>query len=390
MTNGVLFGRVCVAVSLLLPACVVASDAVYAADSWRIVEIRPEGRVHLRQQATSRSRILAYIPGTARGLKQLGCSGKWCKTEFRGKTGWVFKRYLAPDSAGKNKSTRQAQPTRNLADLDENDMAALSEAKTLHVFNPEGQAISVYAFPSETLPIAGRLHDGTDSVEGLGACVKGWCYIRSGPLIGWLPALILAPAHEGGNGDNETTASIAATLAPPDPHKEQALNNTINTATQAALDTEARTAPLFSDTGNKYYSLAGLAGRETLPIRAEPNERSSVVGQIEQEEKRIEGLKDCSGKWCLIRVHALRGWIERRHLADPEVAGSQVFKVTGLPLWSPLEVIDRPSRDADIVGEIPAYATGIVPIGGCDDNLCHVRYLGLAGWVEGKHLTPQQ
>lgn len=389
MTNGALFGRVCVAVSLLLPACVVTIDAAYAADRWRIVEIRPEGRVHLRQQATSRSRILAYIPGTARGLKQLGCSGKWCRTEYRGKTGWVFKRYLAPENTARSQPKRQAPSVKNLAYLDEHDMAALSEAKTLHVFNPEGQAISVYAFPSETLPIAGRLNDGTDSVEGLGACVKGWCYVRSGPLIGWLPALILAPAHDGEN-DNETTASIAATLASPDPHKERALNNTINTATQAALDTETRPAPLFSETGNKYYSLAGLAGKEALPIRSEPNERASIVGQIVQEEKRVEGLKDCSGKWCLIRVNELRGWIERRHLADPEVAGSQVFKVTGLALWSPLEVIDRPGGDADIVGEIPAYATGIVPIGGCDDKLCHVRYLGLAGWVDGKHLAPQK
>lgn len=388
MTNGVLFGRVFVAVSLLLPACVVSFDAAHAADRWRIVEINPEGRVHLRQQATSRSRILAYIPGNARGLKQLGCSGKWCKIEFRGKTGWVFKRYLAPENAGRSQASKPAPTTTNLAYLDEHDMAALSEAKTLHVFNPEGGAISVYAFPSETLPIAGRLSDGIDSVEGLGACVKGWCYVRSGPLIGWLPALILAPA-DGDRDDSETTASIAATLAPLDPHKEQALNNTINTATQAALDADTRPAPLFSERGNKYYSLAGLGGKETLPVRSEPDDRASIVGQIEKGETRIEGLKDCSGKWCLIRVNSLRGWIERRHLADPEVEGSQVFRVTGLPLWSPLEVVDRPSGDADVVGEIPSYATGVVPIGGCDDKLCHVRYLGLSGWVQGKHLASQ-
>ncbi len=390
MTHWVLFGRVFATVSLFLSACIVISHPVHAADGWRIVEIHPKGRVHLRQHATSRSRILAYIPGDARGLKRLGCQGKWCKTVFRGKTGWVFKRYLAPDRTARHGSKQQANVVKDLVDLDQRDMAALSEAKKFHVFNPAGKRVSVYAFPSETLPIAGHLNDGINSVEGLGACVKGWCYVRSGPLIGWLPALILVPAHEGAGDNSETTASIAAALAQPDHQKEQALNNTINTATQASPNTAEKTAPLFSDAGNKYYSLAGLAGRETLPIRSEPSDRSSIVGRIEQNEHRIEGLKNCSGKWCLVRVEGIRGWIERRHLADPEVAGSQIFKVTGRPLWSPLEVVDQPGRKANVVGEIPSYATGIVPIGGCDEKICHVRYLGLAGWVDGKHLTPQQ
>lgn len=388
MTNWVLIGRVFAAVSLFISACIVTSYSAHAADSWRIVEIRPEGRVHLRQRATSRSRILAYIPGDAHGLKHLGCAGKWCKTEFRGKTGWVYRRYLAPEANTPAPRQRHASLPKDLTELDERDMAALSEAKKLRVFNPVGKTVSVYAFPSETLPIAGRLNDGINSVEGLGACVKGWCYIRSGPLIGWLPALILAPAHEGEDANSETTASITSELVQPG-HKEHSLNNTINTATRVSLNIDAESGPVLSKTGNKYYGLAGLAGEETLPIYASPGDDARIVGRIGQNEKRIEGLKNCSGKWCLVRVKGLRGWVERRHLADPEVAGSQVFKVTGLPLWSQLEVVDRPGGQANVVGEIPSYATGIVPIGGCDEALCHVRYLGVAGWVDGKHLTPQ-
>lgn len=392
MTNWILFGRRVTAVCLFLSICFVMSYPARADDGWRIVEIRPEGRVHLRQHASNRSRILDYIPGDARGLKRLGCQGKWCKTVFHGKTGWVYRRYLAPDRAAARGNTPQnINVRRNLADLDEGDLAALSQAKALSVFNPAGKAIPVYAFPSETLPIAGRLDDGVNSVEGLGACIKGWCYIRSGPLIGWLPALILAPVQDGDKGDHESTATIAATLAHSNEEKEQpALNNTINTATRASPDIAELPASLYSKAGNKFYSLAGLAGKETLPIHAKPSDRSKIVGRIDQNEEQVEGLKNCSGKWCLIRVNGIRGWIERRHLADPAVDDSLAFKVTGLPLWSPLEVVDQPGKTANVIGEIPSYATGIVPIGDCDETICHVRYLGIAGWVDGKHLTPQQ
>lgn len=392
MTNWILPCRLVTAVCLFLSICFVTSFQARAGDSWRIVEISPEGRVHLRQHASNRSRILAYIPGNARGLKRLGCQGKWCRTVFRGKTGWVYKRYLAPDRvAARNNTPQNVNIRRNLADLDEGDLAALSQAKELSVFNPAGKAIPVYAFPSETLPIAGRLDDGVNSVEGLGACVKGWCYIRSGPLIGWLPAFILAPVHDGDEGDHETTAAIAETLAHTDEQKEQpALNNTINTATQASPDIAEHTASLYSKAGNKFYSLAGLAGKETLPIHAKPSDRSRIVGRIEQNEKQVEGLKNCSGKWCLVRVNDIRGWIERRHLADPEIDDSQTFKVTGLPFWSPLDVVDRPGKKASVVDKIPSYATGIVPIGDCNETICHVRYLGIAGWVDRTHLTPLQ
>ena len=388
MTYRILFGRFSAAVILVAANCFVASIPAFSAEGWRVVGIKLEGRVHLRQQATSRSKIVAYIPGNARGLKNLGCQGNWCKTKFRNITGWVFKRYLAPDKekVAATVTTNSTDP--DLLELDSRDMAALSEAKKLYVFNPAGRTISVYAFPSETLPIAGHLSDGVTSVEGLGACIKGWCYIRSGPLIGWLPAFVLAPATKGADDNRDTTASIHAELVEPENQNERALNTTTTTATQASITTGEQT-PVLSPAGNKYYSIAGLAGEQTLPIHAKASERSKILGRIEQDENRIEGLRKCLGKWCLVRVKSIKGWIERRHLADPEVFGSQVFKISGLPLWSPLEVIDQPGEKASVVGEIPAYATGIVPIGGCDKDWCHVRYLGVAGWVEGKYLTSQ-
>ncbi len=376
MTSRVLTVRFSAAMVLFAAAFLGAPASPAFADTWRIVDVRPDGRVHLRERATSRSRVLAYVPGDARSLKGLDCAGSWCRIEFRGITGWIYKRYLAPDDG----SPRIASSALDL----ESDMTALSEAKRLHVFNPAGQPVPVYAFPSDTLPIAGRLNDGVDSVEGLGACVKGWCYIRSGPLIGWLPALILAPADEGG----ESTASIAATLGKPEAQKDDALNATTTTAITAAI----APAPGASDLpagGGKFYKLAGLGGAQSLPLHEAADDKSPVLARIARNETRIEGLRQCAGKWCRVRWNGREGWVERRHLADPAVETSQIFKVTGLPLWQPLDVVDRPGTGAGVVGEIPSYATGIVPIGGCDETWCHVRYLGVAGWVDGRHLKPQ-
>jgi SH3-like domain-containing protein len=75
-------------------------------------------------------------------------------------------------------------------------------------------------------------------------------------------------------------------------------------------------------------------------------------------------------------------------LADDGLKETNNYQVAGIGLLDKLEVIDSPTNDGGVVGHIPAYATGIVPIGRCDDSWCHVRYLGLAGWVRGKYLTP--
>jgi uncharacterized protein YraI len=85
---------------------------------------------------------------------------------------------------------------------------------------------------------------------------------------------------------------------------------------------------------------------------------------------------------------AARRAVLRRHLADESAESSQTFQVSGVALWSALDVLEYPGQDATVVGRIPAYATGIVPIGGCDKTWCQVRYLGIAGWVSGQYLAP--
>jgi SH3-like domain-containing protein len=54
-----------------------------------------------------------------------------------------------------------------------------------------------------------------------------------------------------------------------------------------------------------------------------------------------------------------------------------------------VNVFSYGAPDAEIVGEIPFYAGGIVPVGDCNGEWCHVRYLGLVGFVDTRRLRPQ-
>ena len=124
-------------------------------------------------------------------------------------------------------------------------------------------------------------------------------------------------------------------------------------------------------------------------MREKPDGDSRILAWIPNGAKDVEGLRKCVEKWCLVRHANVSGWVVRRHLADVSVESTQMFQARGVELWGSLDVLDYPNANGNVVGKIPSYATGIVPIGGCDDDWCHVRYLGIAGWVSGQNLEPQ-
>jgi SH3-like domain-containing protein len=336
----------------------------------------------MRVQANNRSKVVAYIPGDARGLIGGRCDGNWCEVEYNGAKGWVFARYLAPDTP----THKEAAPVRKDAEpvaLAPDRIHSLATKKTLQLAKRDGSPIAIYAFPNERLPVAGRLPAETEAVQGLGSCIRDWCYVRSGELVGWLRADAFALDEE--SKDQGTTAALAVTVSQ---EESKALNKTMPTATQTAVQVAAA-MPGGGDLENKTYTLAGLGGQSSLPMREQPDGTSRILAWIPNGAKDVEGLRKCVEKWCLVRHGTVSGWVARRHLADISVESSQTFQAKGVELWGALDVLDYPSANGNVVGKIPSYATGIVPIGGCDDEWCHVRYLGIAGWVSGQYLEPQ-
>lgn len=352
---------------LLFPA---AADA----ESWRVNNVDNSVSIHLRQQPSNKSKVLAYIPVATTGLNGGPCVNDWCPIEFRGLNGFVFSKYLMVEEA----AAKAAPETVASIAKSGGDSDVQEPPKVLALVGNLGAPIPVYAFPNEKLPVAGHLAQGTASVERVGPCIQNWCNIRSGELTGWLRDTVIAKTSGA-----EVTAQTGQPATGADSKETRALNNTETTATQA--DADAPATPLASPAeGNKLYSLAGLTS-SALTMRGEADDNAPIIAFIPSDAKDIEGLHKCSGKWCLVRRGSASGWVERRHLAEEDVEATQQFQVNG---WKAVEVFDQPGSEAGVVGRIPAYATGIVPIGGCDKIWCHVRYLGVAGWVSASALAP--
>jgi len=362
--SGVAFGAAAPAVAAAL---ILAAPAI--AQSYRINNVDRAARIHLRE--SPRGKVLAYIPPDSRNLEGTGvCDARWCEVTFNGVKGWIFRKYIVADPKSAASSKPRAQEDLPVAALPKPTETAKEipsdlQDEMLQLVRKDGRAIPVYAFPSDRLPAAGRIPPETAEVEDLGTCTRNFCYIRSGSLVGWI--------EEGAIAREEVAT------APP-----QAIDTNVPTATQAG--------GLLEGLGSievKTYTLAGLSGDASLPLREAAEEGAAILGWVPGDAKGVEGLRKCVLKWCLVRYEALTGWVSRRHLADESAEAARRFQVSGVALWGALDVVEYPGPDAAIIGHIPSTASGIVPIGGCDKDWCHVRYLGVAGWVNPRFLAPQ-
>jgi len=358
------------------------------AETWRVIQIKPSGRLHVRARATSRSRVVGYLRWDARGVEGRRCIGNWCEIDHNGLQGWVYKRYLKRDKRPAPKREPETKPE-TLAETV--DIAALASKKIIRLKPSEGRPRAVYMFPDEDLPVAGSLPAGTNSVEGLGSCLRQWCYVRNGRLIGWMP--VTAFALDQAAESETTTAALPqdSTSDASDAGEDTQISQTGTTETSATIvpDIRALANPPRS-AKTRLYALAGLPENSSLSLLDQPSGEARILARIPHDARNITGLKTCDGKWCLVQWKTTQGWIPRRHLVDESVEGSEIFQVTGLPVWSPLEVLDQPDEDGAVVGAIPSFAIGVTPIGACNRSWCHVRYLGLAGWVRGQYLTSQK
>jgi SH3-like domain-containing protein len=403
-------------------ACAAAASAVVVAsvffpaepalaESFRINNVDKAKRINMREQPSNRSKVVAYIPPDSTLEGTGNCDERWCEVRFRDRVGWVFRKYLVP---GEGKAAEAAVPPKPVqvpapepsaaaqAEPEQDDIPADLQDTMLRLVFAGGRPIPVYAFPSDRLPAAGRLDPSTRTVEDLGTCSRKFCYIRSGSLVGWIPEEAIVRDKSGAARTEppaksepraQTDAPAQSEPAPveaaanDEADPPRALDGTVPTATQPGQTTGLP----IDNPGSveiKTYSVAGLSSDASLPAREQPEDGAPIAGWIPGNATDIEGLRKCVQKYCLVRHEAVTGWVARRHLAD-ESAASKRYLVSGVALWGALDVVDYPGQGAAIVGHIPAYASGIVPIGNCDRDWCHIRYLGIAGWVSGKYLAQQ-
>ena len=367
-------------------AVVVASllPPIAYGETYRTNNVDHATRIHMRQSPSNQSKVIAYIPPRTELTGTGKCDARWCEVTFKGHTGWVFRKYLTEAKGDAGEHPAQADPSvialPKPGETPKEIPPDLQDTMLKLIF-ANGQPIPVYALPSDRLPEAGRITPDTEQVEDLGTCSHKFCYIRSGSLVGWIHEEVIAKDHGGEAAPQETgTKDQTAAITP-------ALDNTVPTATQATGQPGPLEPPGSIEV--KTYTLAGLSDGDGLAVRDGPADNATILGWIPGNASSVEGLRKCVMKWCLVRYEALTGWVARRHLADENTAANKRYQVNGIALWGALDVVDYPGPDAEVVGRIPSYATGIVPIGSCDNNWCHIRYLGIAGWVAGKYLAQQ-
>jgi SH3-like domain-containing protein len=385
------------AASVMAAAGILFLDASARAETFRVNNVDRAQRINMRESPSNKAKIVAYIPPEGR-LEGTGhCNDRWCEVTYKNHDGWVFRKYLVaePNHASEQSAEKEAE---KLAEADKPGESAAAQPKDtetekevpgdlqdkmLRLAFTGGRPIPVYAFPSDRLPAAGRISPGTGEVEDLGTCRHNFCYIRSGSLVGWIADGAIA---KDGAAEAPAASSVEQTAAVATPPRS--MDAAEAAATQTAIHPDGIT-DLPGSIEIKSYTLAGLADDASLPVIEAPEDGARILGWIPGNAASVEGLRKCVLRWCLVRYEALTGWVARRHLADESAAASKRYLVSGIALWGGLDVFDFPGTGASIVGHIPAYATGIVPIGNCDKDWCHVRYLGIAGWVAGKYLALQ-
>ncbi len=199
-------------------------------------------------------------------------------------------------------------------------------------------------------------------------CAGVWCAVEYGGKRGWVyrPYLIEAAA-----------APARAPALPEQPAIEASLK-----PAPAPAEAPRIAAPAEEATGAR-YSLIGLSADGVLPMREGPLDTARVVGVLSSSASGIADMKTSVRQWRLVEHNGVKGYVQSRFLARLADAPGQRYGVAGP---ENLKVFNFGAADADAVGEIPFYAGGIAAIGECNAQWCHIRYLGLVGFVDTRGL----
>jgi SH3-like domain-containing protein len=333
--------------------------------------------VHMRQGPSNRTTVIAYIPPQTIVARAGDCQPNWCRVAFKDKEGWVFRRYLIDkneqpsplDAVGADSATA---PQGGVAD--EDDPAVLRAAPA-----NGAPAVTIREFPGDAMPVVGTIPANSSDIVDLKRCVQSWCLVRYGDVAGWVANYELVREDDD---QADATATPAPAAEPPPAPKAPDVERT------AALQPLSRVDARSPGDLTKYV-LAGVPAGGSLVLRRDATDHAAVVGSVPSDAE-IFGLKQCVRQWCLVQYRDASGYILRRHLARADAPASIRYRVDGVSFDTEIEVHEFPGRDATVIGTLPSYATGIVPIGNCDREWCHVRYFGIVGWVGTRFLVIEQ
>ena len=223
--------------------------------------------------------------------------------------------------------------------------------------------------PSGRSPVVASIPRNA-SVTALAPCTTGWCSIDYNGKRGWV--------HKPSLAESPLVRQARAPALPAKPDVEASLRLTPPEAPAEA--------PAPEETNSISFRVAGLDATANLPMREGPLVGARIVGSLSASASGIAYLKTSVREWSLVDYNGVKGYVLSRFLAREAAEPRQRYGVQG---EDSLKVFSFGGADADVVGEIPYYASGIAPIGECGAHWCHIRYLGLVGFVDSRALRKE-
>lgn len=371
----------------LSTGCVVILAAGSGASANYRVGNTDAAAVHMRQGPSNRTTVIAYIPPQTVVTRAGDCQPNWCRVAFKDKEGWVFRRYLIDTN---EKPTLLDAAVPNSAAAPENGAADDEDPAVLRAAPANGApAVTIREFPGDAMPVVGTIPANSSDIVDLKRCVQSWCLVQYGDVAGWVANDELV-REDDDQADTPATPEVAnpAPAAPTAPDVAAPAPKAPDVERTAALQPLSRVDARSPGDLTKYV-LAGVPASGSLVLRRDAAADAAVVGAVPSDAE-IFGLKQCIKQWCLVQYRDASGYILRRHLARADAPASIRYRVDGVSFDTEIEVYEFPGRDAAVIGTLPSYATGIVPIGNCDREWCHVRYFGIVGWVGTRFLVIEQ
>ena len=148
-----------------------ARDRARAAH-YRVVNVRADDVLNIRQEPSADALILGGIPPGSDGVFKTGaCRNAWCPIRYGRRRGWVHKAYLAATGdrrpVARKRSVNRGTTTYRVVRVATNDR------------------LNLRVGPSEHAAVTATLAPRARGIRGTGRCRGNWCPVVHGRRSGW-------------------------------------------------------------------------------------------------------------------------------------------------------------------------------------------------------------
>lgn len=347
-----------------------------------LVRLKNDGQpLFLRRFPGEQSAISARLSPPIRSVEiSRGCLKEWCHVRIGAASGWLKKDRLDPYTPDNEQEEKPPKKPKKYVTPQDEDVGRSPPSSTAALPQQDD------ALPERQIALPER------SIEP--ELVEIPLPVRKRPVSSLKKLALLKldpipqPKIETQNKDQDKEDEDKESV-------REAVSTTLNRKIIENLEVikprqnTVVTSLKLSDIKKQKYALTRLKNVTFLPVREDHTENARILGGIPFFADDVEALGLCIDEWCLVKRGTLRGWIKRHHLSEASEIETPRLQLKNTVGDSKIAVFTKPDEKADITSYLMHPATGIVPIGACDQEWCNIRYSDATGWISSKHLERQ-